>query len=199
MGTFPPKLDAPGAGLPLLQSLLLRYYVGPYVAARADWNQSAETFERLHGKMLKIALDTPSDLRTKRVLVSPLRGLEDSSRHWSMVMVLEHLLTVGEGIKVIFERLARGHAPGLTLSTAAVKPSGHESAEAILRRFEIFSATCMRDLAMLTEKPNLEVTQVHPWFGPFNARQWHWLLGAHAGIHYQQIKKIKEGLPAADS
>jgi hypothetical protein len=34
----------------------------------------------------------------------------------------------------------------------------------------------------------------HPWLGDISVKKWHWLLGTHQGIHYNQIKHIKEHL-----
>jgi hypothetical protein len=193
-GTQVPKLEAPGAGLPFFQGLMLRYLVGPFVAGRANRERNEEAFNRLHEKMAKLVIETPAELRSVPILVPPQRGLEDSSRYWSMIMTLEHVLIVGEGIKGIIGKLASGVSPGLAISTATVKPLGQGDPDEIWRRFQVFSQTCMVDMAPLVQKADLRVTQSHPWFGPFNALQWHWLLSAHGAIHYQQLKRIKEGL-----
>ena len=34
----------------------------------------------------------------------------------------------------------------------------------------------------------------HPWFGQLTARQWHWLAGAHQGLHGRQVRRIVGGL-----
>lgn len=189
-----PKLQPPGAGLPLLQHLFVRYWVGPRYARRANPEQTRRRFVRVHNALLEIIRAIPREQFTQPVLVPPMRGLEDSSRYWSAAMTLEHLLIVGENVKRIIQLLSDGTDPKLRPRTERVKPKGERTPEDVIAHFERFALTCMDDLEPFIAKGNSTVTEVHPWFGPMTSWAWHWLLPVHAGIHLEQIRAIQKGL-----
>lgn len=192
-----PRLEPPGAGLPWYQHLAVKYYIGPFVAGRAQVKESRRSFEILHEKILNLAREIPADQFDEKVIVPPQMGLEDSSRYWSAAMTLEHLLIVGEGMKHIIRELSAGRSPGLNATTAQVKPKGASQREQLLQHFEVFTRTTMDKMEPLVAGKDSIVTENHPWFGAFRARQWFWLFGVHAGIHYKQLKKIRAGLARA--
>lgn len=46
------KLAPPGAGLGFITEFFLRWYINPFVAQKASWQQCEETFIKLHKKIL---------------------------------------------------------------------------------------------------------------------------------------------------
>lgn len=192
-----PKLAKPGAGLPLLESLLVRYYVGPFVAKKADWNESIQTFERINERIAKAVEGLTDEQLNTKVLVPRQRGLEDSSRYWSLAMTLEHLVIVGTNIRDVTISLMNGVVPDAVADIAKVKPHGVMTAKQAVEDFENFRKTTMKMIDEKGRDQNSTAAFSHPWFGPINARQWHWLVGSHSAIHYLQIKNIKKGLPNA--
>jgi hypothetical protein len=191
------ELAPPGAGIPFPQRIFLRWILNPFVAGREDPALSDRRFERLHEKIEKTYLEIPEALRGKKVLVPPQRGLEDSSRYWSAAMVLEHLEIVERGVAGIIVELSHKRSPTQTVSTALVKPvSGMTPGEALLR-FRVLRADFLPNLHAKIGDLNARGTHRHPWFGPFTARKWNWLLGIHAGIHLRQLRAIRNGLPGA--
>lgn len=189
-----PKLDAPGAGIPLPARLFLRFWLNPFVAGKEDPAVSRKRFDRLHEKLREIYLSIPEARRTERVLVRPIRGLEDSSRFWSAAMVLEHMEIVGRGIGEVIVSLSNEIVPDLKPDTAAVKPLGSRSGEEALLAFEKFQKNLMPSVESRVKNLDAKARLPHPWFGPFTARKWYWLLGIHAGIHLDQMKQIRDGL-----
>lgn len=189
-----PRLAPPGAPLPFLDRVLLKYYVGPFMAKRAQVEQSRARFEKLHAKILEIARSIPPEMLTHKVLVKPQRGLEDSSRYWSAAMVLEHMLIVGEGCCHIIRELSAGRDPNVRPRTERLKPKGAGAGLELIEQFAKFTMTCMPEMDPLVRERDSSAAEVHPWFGPMRARAWFWLLGVHAGIHYQQLKQIKKAL-----
>ncbi len=90
MSQIEPKLQAPGAGLPFIQRIALRYFIGPLQSKKTPWHVSKISYEKLTSKILNTAESIPAEKRKIKVLVYPIIGLEDSSRYWSVDMLLEH-------------------------------------------------------------------------------------------------------------
>lgn len=184
------SLQKPGAGVPVHHRLLMRYIVGPLVAGKSSWDKDSETFGRVAGRIIKDYESLSEDQRTKRVLVPPQFGLEDSSRYWSAAMLLEHMLIVTQGIASLVVPLSKGIVPDYEVEMARVKPKGQMSAQEALTKFRAYSATAMAELDKAVGDRNAKAALLHPWFGPFTARQWHWLMTAHAVIHLNQLRAI---------
>src|SRR4051812_31652717 len=103
-----PALAPPGKGLPFLQWVAARFWLFPKFCRSSTWD-SAEEFHLREGKMILALAEglTPEKLKT-RVLVSGVRGIEDSSRFWSVAMVMEHLVIVGDLIRIGVRALSKG-------------------------------------------------------------------------------------------
>ena len=56
-----PLLDKPGAGVPWIEGLVLKYYIGPFVAARSDWQKNWDSFDAVNRKTLALA-ETLTDM-----------------------------------------------------------------------------------------------------------------------------------------
>ncbi|HTL12193.1 MAG TPA: hypothetical protein VL588_06885, partial [Bdellovibrionota bacterium] len=101
-----PQLQKPGAGLPLYQRAYLRLWLKPVVSRRMPREEVRASFDRLAGKLIEKISEIPAELRNTKILVEPIRGLEDSSRYWSLNGVLEHVLIVSQGLETIILMLA---------------------------------------------------------------------------------------------
>ncbi len=186
-----PQLDKPGAGVPWAEGLLLRYYVGPVVSTRTGWYRNWETFDNINRKTLAVAEKLTDKQLTTRILIPRLRGLEDSSRYWSVAMTLEHLVIVGNGITGIIKSLGNNITPPIRVSTANVKPKGEHEPQTDIDDFRQFATDTRPAIEQAIRLPPSRLHKLdHPWFGPFDALQWQWLLGMHGVIHYRQIKAI---------
>lgn len=188
------KLAPPGEGIPFPAKLFLQYYVAPFVAAKTPWHVSKIRFLKVTEKILTEIAGLSEIQLTQKVLIKPLRGLEDSSRYWSIAMTLEHLCIVAEKFCEIIPELAENKLPNYVADTATVKPLGQENPEVIIHRFKIKLQKSFD--AIDIEKINKTSTAKfkHPWFGPMTAKQWYWLLPVHHNLHLEQIKEIKKGL-----
>ncbi|MDZ4829932.1 MAG: DinB family protein [Phycisphaerae bacterium] len=191
-----PKLALPGAGLPAIELL-----VGRALFAIRRWRATRATFtnEFLRERDASARLRQPlSDLsRGQRVLIPRLRGLEDSSRFWSVWMTLDHLRIVHVEIARVIDALSRDTIPEGKVSTAAVKPSPDVGGEVE----EQYEQSCDRLLATVAAMPELHprlgsrLGFAHPWFGPLDAAGWHALAAMHMAIHRSQIERITRELP----
>ena len=182
-----PRLAPPGAGLPFPENLIARCMLG-----FKRWTGSPTTFEAkfiAERELIRslIAGRNAKDL-SKRVLIDRPRGLEDSSRYWSVWMTLDHLRIVHHAFIGVLESLANERVPEGEASTAAVKPDEHVS-EAVVAEYE---ESCDALLATMRGIKNFK-TQAkfpHPWFGPMDAHGWLALSGGHMAIHRVQIERI---------
>ncbi len=194
--TSDPKLQPPGAGLPLAQLVFLKIWLGPFVSKRTPPKKSRETYEKLTKKIIEYAASLSDEQRSEKVLVDPIRGLEDSSRYWSMNGVLEHLMMVSTGVEATILALSSGTVPNQKVDTAKVKPA--QKGQDYLAQFTERAPGLMSRLDEKLSQPNMnfesQLKLKHPWFGKMTAKQWYWLLGTHQGIHYQQAQQIASAL-----
>lgn len=191
-----PKLAPPGAGIPLPQKLLLRFFVRPFVAARTPWEVSEKNFNRINEKILKELEGLTDEQLATRILVPPQKGLEDSSRYWSITMVLEHLVIVSVPMMELIPALSKGYTPPGEADTARVKPHLNVDHHQTLPLFKKMISDGFKKLNAEIRHPAHSTARfLHPWFGGMNAQEWYWLLAMHHGLHLKQIREIKKRLP----
>ena len=112
------QLAPPGAGLPgpelFIARLLFRLqkWRGNRDSFNARFIREREAIRRSLARCDGTAAGT-------RVLIKRLPGMEDSSRHWSVWMTLDHLRIVNHGIAKTIASLAREISPSGRASTAA--------------------------------------------------------------------------------
>jgi hypothetical protein len=188
-----PRLAPPGAGLPKPELLVARLLFGlrRLTGSRESFNAR---FARERAALRALYVPCGAAAGARRVLIPRLRGLEDSSRHWSVWMTLDHLRIVNHAVAGTITLLGRSLVPPGTASTAAVKPAPDVTA-AVAEEYE---ASCDALLAAVAAVPELRtaVRHAHPWFGPLDAHGWHALAALHLGIHRAQLERIRAGLGA---
>ncbi|MDB6005141.1 MAG: hypothetical protein JWR15_2128 [Prosthecobacter sp.] len=186
-----PQLEPPGAGLPTIELWVARLM---FARTRRRGNREifVAKFKQEHAAIRTLVNSCPEAQRGERVLITRLRGLEDSSRHWSVWMTLDHLRIIHTGLIRVINALTHGKVPPGKASTAAVKPSATVTA-AVEADFE---RSCDDVLAAINEAPDLKTKLrfAHPWFGPLDAFGWAAMAGTHLGIHRAQIESILLGL-----
>ncbi len=185
--TQPPKLDAPGAGLPAAELTFASISFLLYRKLR-DRGYASRHFAGEANSMLETVGKLNEQQGRNPVLINRVFGIEDSSRFWSPYMVLHHLVIVDSGIIKVIEALAAGNTDLREVKIADVKPSpatGPEVAQTFRTVIQDYEArlTKISDLNTTTKHP-------HPWFGPLNAHGWHCLAALHHGIHKRQLAAI---------
>ncbi|MEM1059061.1 MAG: DinB family protein [Verrucomicrobiota bacterium] len=161
----------------------------PVLAATTTWEKATARLRREADRCL--ALTAPLDEATLRrpVLIKRIRGIEDSSRHWSPAMTLRHLVIVGEGIAGIIKDLRQHERPDRAVRIQDVKPEPECGPEQ-RRAFDLHVRRYLKRTAEPPRREELTTTHAHPWFGEMNAHQWHVLASAHVAVHRRQIEKI---------
>ena len=185
-----PKLAKPGAGLPFLEWAVAKYILLPPILKNSDKNKSLESFARSSQKILTTIKKLSIEELNERRLVPRLRGLEDSSRFWSVAMTMQHLCIVGDELRFTVLQLSEGKKISKALRVEDVKPASHVYSEEIIAEFEAMSDRFLNDTrnAEIDEFPDIK--HAHPWFGPLNAREWLVFGGIHQNIHLKQIEAI---------
>jgi uncharacterized damage-inducible protein DinB len=186
-----PQLAPPGAGLPIIELWVARLLFA-LTRRRGNRDTFVTKFKQEREAIRALVDSCPEAKRGEQVLITRLRGLEDSSRNWSVWMTLDHLRITNTAFIRVITALTQGRVPPGRASTAAVKPSATVTA-AVEADFE---RSCDGVLAAMTEASELK-TQLrfaHPWFGPLDAFGWAAMAGMHMGIHRAQIQSILRGL-----
>lgn len=197
-----PKLQAPGAGLPFLQGLFLRYIMFPQQMRKYDGLAAIETLRRETARIVELTAPLNEEEFFTPVLIDPLPGLEDSSRYWSAAMVMEHLIICMRPMTQIAETLARGVEMNVQISTAAVKPQGGRITprDEWIALFTTAAEECAKRLETIATVPDVvnppkDAPRVHhPFFGQVPAKGWVWVMGAHQVTHRRQIRGIVKAL-----
>jgi hypothetical protein len=159
---------------------------------RGTRDQFTAKFERERDAILKMVRALSPELAKRRVLIPRPRGMEDSSRNWSMWMTLDHLRITNTAFGRVIHLLAQGHVPERPASTAAAKPSPEVDTSVV----EGFERSCELLLHTVAGVPDLRTKSryAHPWFGPLDAAGWHAMCAGHMGLHRGQIERIIDGL-----
>ncbi len=185
-----PKLDKPGAGLPLYEWAVANYILVPVRMMTTSVAKALDEFkdETAQIETMTSALSV-AQLNEKR-LIPRLTGLEDSSRYWSVAMALEHLIIVNtRGLRLV-KSLSKGVSPDGKSSTADVKPDGEIDASTIVSNFLSNSKQYLEAVTSLDLEAHPNVTYQHPWFGSMNAKQWVLFAAPHMRIHRNQVDAI---------
>ena len=187
MNTPPPvRLAPPGAGIPAPERFAANLMLRTAAALSSPASRSA-LFAEQQGAILD-GVRAAGSRAGEPVLIPRLRGLEDSSRFWSVYMTVDHLRIVNSRIADCMRRMIHGLPTGGPVGTADVKPSPSADGAVV----PAFEAACA-DLADVAADPLMErtyTTYPHPWFGPLRPVQWHYMAGFHMRLHSRQIAAI---------
>lgn len=185
-----PQLAPPGAGLPWLESLMIRCFGHWMLRSRFDWEHAQAAIARVSSRMTKEAMDMDDEGLARRVLIQRLRGLEDSSRYWSSEMVLEHLVITGELFTNYVVALSHGRPVTDQRGIADIKPLGGLG-RAIVARFAAVHEAIPVRLASEAGPFRDGPSHPHAWFGKLTAADWLSLTALHLGLHEKQWRAIR--------
>lgn len=188
----PPVLHPPGAGLPLLPRLYLRWFGRRGLRRKYTWDSALPAIEATAARLCEVAGGLPDDVLRRPVLVPPMTGLEDSSRYWSPAMVLQHLVMTGEIFSSVALKLSRGETVTETRGPADVKPRADAGA-ADVDAFRALHTGFGGRMRAEAGPDRAGAVSHHPWFGPLTARDWVALCAAHMLIHERQLQAILRG------
>ena len=186
-------LQPPGAGIPKIEMVIgkgilsLKSMLSSDEKALRVFELEMNTLINLHDHVDLVAAD-------EQVLIGRMAGLEDSSRNWSLFMVLEHLCIVNREMLKVVDALKRGIAPRGEIAIEYYKPDPDVDTDVIER----FKDCCYDFLEVLRAHGRLRtrLTYSHPWFGELDGHGWAVLAAMHMGLHRRQAQRIiaKQGV-----
>lgn len=186
-------LEAPGAGLRGWELAAVRGAVIPIWLWTTSWARAREVFRREGELILGECGRVPEGRLFDRVLVPRLVGIEDSSRHWSAAMVLEHLMVVGKRMGAIIVALTNGREPRDTIDIRELKPTG-SAADDVVDQFRVFLKVFEETLAERLGDMGSPMRAEHPWFGSLDGHGWVCLAALHQRVHRRQMREIRRRL-----
>lgn len=189
-----PKLEPAGAGLPWLEKFLLKYLYYPWKTGHHTWSQSIQNFQSETQKILKIVEKVSEEDFQTRILIPRLKGMEDSSRYWSIALTMDHLcITIG-GMTMVAAELAKGNPLSIMVDTAMVKPKQENvgNKAKMIEQLEKITRESVNLLLPFEKSASGMHRLNHPWFGKIDANGWVWVLGQHQALHRKQIQLIVE-------
>jgi len=180
-------LQPPGAGLPKIELAIAKGLFSLKSMLTSDERALAQ-FE--HELKILLNIVNHSDLIAvdEQVLIGRVVGIEDSSRNWSVLMVLEHLCLVNSDILNVIDALKRGIVPRGELAIEFYKPDPEVDTDVIDR----FKGNSYDFLEVLRAHGRLatQLTYAHPWFGELDGHRWCVLAAMHMKIHRRQTQRI---------
>lgn len=185
------ELEPPGKGLPFIELLIARALIRRKLR-RSTVEEARKAFATERSEILSLVKAFSEEEASTPILISRLKGLEDSSRHWSLYMTMEHLRIVNRSSIAIISDLLAENKPSTIVSTSSVKPAPGIDSSVIERFTEVCDEFENRFGALSSLKS--KETLAHPWFGELNAEQWHFFAGFHMALHKKQMDAIAETL-----
>jgi hypothetical protein len=187
------SLGKAGGGLSQGKAFFLRYIGFPLLNSVVSWERALGIFEKEGEKILSLARSVDKDKLFERVLVPKLFGLEDNSRYYSVAMVMEHLLIVGNALQKRIPLLSQGKKLEKEVKIEEYKPYT-EIEDTIIDQYEIFLYGFKKKIGENIDDVYLENRHEHPWFGELKAKEWAVMGAIHQIVHRRQIEVIIKGL-----
>ena len=163
------NLQRPGAGLPGFERTVLNGLLRLKCLLTSD-SRSLANFQK--ESEILLAIFDAGDLNDvcEQVLIGRITGIEDSSRNWSLLMVLEHLSMVNSDMLKVIDALNRGIVPKGEVAIDLYKPIADLDLDVVER----FKNTTYDFLEIVAAHGKLDsrLTYAHPWFGELNSHQW---------------------------
>lgn len=182
-----------GAGLSRGRALFLRYAGFPLLNRFISFDRGLDFFEKEGERIVGLAEPLDEEALFTRVMVPPLFGLEENSRYYSVAMVLEHLLIVGNALQNRIPALSRGERLAQEVRIENYKPYTDITPD-IVARYRVFVEEFREKLLENMGDIDCENRHEHPWFGPLNPKEWMVMGAIHQIVHRRQIEAVLKGL-----
>jgi len=185
-----------GAGLSKGRALFLRHVGFPLLKRTVSFEWALEHFEREGRRIVELTAPFDEEALFTRVMVPPLFGLEDNSRYYSVAMVLEHLLIVGNALQNRIPALSRGEKLAQEVRIENYKPYTDIGPD-VVTRYRAFVGYFREKLLEKMDDIYRENRHEHPWFGPLNPKEWMVMGAIHQTVHRRQIEAISKRISSS--
>lgn len=187
----PDPLQPPGGGLPSLERQLLELTLKSSSLVISDrW--ALKLFNHETTQLIRFAEGDGSYDQFQQLTIPRVIGIEDSSRNWSVMMILDHLCQTNRDMLTAIKTLAEGITPRGEIEISMYKPSPDVDFSILDQFRELNDEYCLTIERLLETHGRLQTAARfrHPWFGALNAHQWHCLAMFHQRVHRRQAQKI---------
>ena len=119
-------------------------------------------------------------------------GVSESTRNWSVLMVIDHLCLVIEDCRKAIVSLSDGVEPRGEIDLSLYAPNPDVGFE-VLGRFEQTTQGFCLDIQTAMKRETVfsgPARFSHPCFGSMNAKNWLAFAALHQAIHRRQVQKI---------
>jgi uncharacterized damage-inducible protein DinB len=188
---YVPQLETPGSGLPPLELLIGKVGFALYRSMSSRQGATAR-FKSESQQLISLATSVSEEVGKQRVLIKRITGIEDSSRFWSVFMVLDHLVIVDKLTIKIMENLSMEKKFSQKIRIEDIKPQPERGKE-VIDEFQALIGDYVSCLEEITDW-RLKQYHTHPWFGPLNVYGWHCFATLHHFIHRRQLHRIIQTL-----
>ena len=186
-----PQLETPGSGLPSPELFIGKMGLALYRSVISH-HGATTWFKSESQQLIALASSVSEVVGKQRVLIRRVVGIEDSSRFWSVFMVLDHLLIADRLTIKIMESLSATKEFPQQIRIEDTKPLPDRGEEVIAEFQQL-----VEDYVLCLEKItrwHSQQSHPHPWFGPLNIHGWHCFTAFHHFIHRRQLHKIIQTL-----
>lgn len=181
------KLKPPGAGLPELERLLIRFILVPFVRVLFTWNIALYLLKREVSIINKLVSNLDKEECIKKVLIDRTFAIEDDTRQFSVNLVLEHLVIAGNAVQGAIKTLSDEQEITGEIKIEMVKPKDNKPEQ--INDFNKFYQNYFSFIEKLPKKQS-KMKKKHPWFVEFNNFDWSAFMFMHTFIHRRQIEAI---------
>jgi hypothetical protein len=186
-----PQLETPGSGLPPLELLIGKVGFALYRSMNSRQGATAR-FKSESQQLISLATSVSEEVGRQRILIKRIMGIEDSSRFWSVFMVIDHLIIADKLAIKIIENLSQEQNFSQRITIEGIKPQPERGKE-VIDEFKQLVQDYILCLEQITHWHSSSA-HAHPWFGPLNVHGWHCFMAFHHFIHRRQLHRIIQTL-----
>ncbi len=181
------QLEPPGAGLPWVERSFLDFGL-KFSSSWLSKQRALKLFLKDADTIIGLVREQAPETVARKYMIPRMVGIEDSSRNWSVLMVIQHLNMANRAMLEIITALVEDRRPQIDVSIADLKPP--EMVDRLV--VEDFQLLNQEIEAFVNNQEDLrtEETHPHPWFGELHGHLWLCLAAAHQRIHRRQCRKI---------
>lgn len=174
-------------GLPPKERFMIKRVLIPIVRILFTWDIALILLKREVRIIKKLIEKLDTNQCVKQVIISRTFAIENSSRKFSVNMVLEHLNITGALVLDIIETLSQEKEYLKRVEIEDVKP--FENKKNQIKEFLLFYETYFMYIENHNKKYSSK-TKEHPWFETFNNYDWSIFMYMHTFIHRRQLEAI---------
>jgi hypothetical protein len=184
------NIERPSARVSFWEALVSRHILFPMACTTLNWEHAQRELKEESDIILRLVKPLNDTRLTKRIFVPRINGIEEEARFWSITMVLEHLIAVGERISNVIIALSHHESINGKGNIDGLKIEQKLAPSMFVQSFEEFTPRYLARLQQEVKDRSSPLFYHHKFFGNLNLRQWNTLAAVHLREHRRQIEEI---------